>query len=161
MITTWTDLLKHFLKTVFLQKNCDKNTRGSIWFLNVHYVLMLIQQSLLENWSVVTTNKQYVKHIPQHNNLSPTSVPFKRIQTGGLMKPSIEPQMPCSIRLSSASSESPNSPPTQTNRPTETQPFNLHFCSDGGGPATSLGWHIHLNLNIKMWSTKILVYFSA
>ncbi len=55
-----------------------KNTRASFWFLNVHYVLMFIQQSLLEKcWycgSPQINKCMYVKHIPQHNNLSPTSL---------------------------------------------------------------------------------------
>ncbi len=66
-------------------------------YMCVHYVLMFFQQSLTENrlvlkaWRVATNKSMYVIHIPQHNNLSPTSLlvtltftnqPGKQTQTG-------------------------------------------------------------------------------
>ncbi len=95
--------MKWKLPRTFSKRQCSfrntvvKNTRASIWLLKVHY--MLIQQSLLEIGKFwyhggspqINVTLRYVKHIPQHNNLSPTLLLFKWIQTGGLMKPSIEP----------------------------------------------------------------------
>ncbi len=65
------DDIEHFLKTVFLQKYSDIKTQRIVLILNMHYVPF---GKVLILWWVATNKCMYVNHIPQHNNLSPTSL---------------------------------------------------------------------------------------
>ncbi len=73
----------------------------TFWFLNVHYVLMFIQQSLLEKFWYCGGSPQinkcmYVKHTPQHNNLNPTSllITLTVSVAGATNQPDIQTQTP-------------------------------------------------------------------
>ncbi len=55
-----------------------KNTCASFWFLNVHLPAHVYSTKpfgkVLILWWVATNKCMYVTHIPQHNNLNPTSL---------------------------------------------------------------------------------------